>query len=167
VLFAALAATAIGTWVPWLTPGAHATRYMAPLALIALSVPPPRERMAEWVLRAAASATFLCHGIEALLAHSQFIDYIITGGQRLGIEFAESSARAMLFVIGVVDVAVAAAILLPKRLRAVAAWMAAWGLTTAVMRTVYLGWGAWPETLIRVTNGAVPLTLLLLWGRKN
>lgn len=165
LLLVIVATTAVGTWYPWLTPGAHATRYLAPLALVALSLQPARVRPAEWLLRVAAAATFACHGVEALLAHAQFVDYVITGGNRVGVEVAEGTARGVLLAVGLVDIGAAAAVLIPKRLRAVAAWMAVWGLATAGMRVVSLGWGNWPEVLIRVANGLVPLTLLMLWRR--
>lgn len=168
LLFSAFASTMVEPWYPWLTPGAHAARYTAPLALAALSLPPaPRNRrLAEWLLRGGIAATFLCHGVEALLLRAQFIDYLIGASAKLlSHDLSESAATAMLISIGVLDVAVALLILLPRRLWPVAAWMAFWGAVTAAARMVYFGWAAWPETLIRVTNAAVPLTLVLLWTR--
>ena len=170
LLLTALAETLIGTWHPELTPGAQAARYLAPLALVALSVERPQPRLAEWLLRAGAGATFIFHGVEALLAKPEFIDYLIAAGDKLlSVEVAESSARTTLIVIGVLDVLVGLAILLPKRLRPVAYWMAFWGFLTAFSRIVYMGWGNWPELLIRLANGAVPLTLAILWanGKRN
>jgi hypothetical protein len=41
--------------------------------------------------------------------------------------------------------------------------MGGWGLATAALRIWFGGWAAWPEALMRVANGAVPLTLFLLW----
>jgi hypothetical protein len=178
LLLVAVASTAIATWHPWLVPGSHAARYLAPGALIALSIEPRRPLGAEWLLRLAASATFLCHGIEALLAHAQFVDYVITGGERVGMNFTEATARVVLTIVGVVDIVVAVLVLSPiggqdvrgplrGPLRAAAAWMVVWGLATAFMRVVALGWGNWPEMLIRVTNALVPFTLLLLWRRNE
>lgn len=166
LLFGAFASTMVEPWYPWLTPGAHAARYTAPLALAALSLPPaPRNRrLAEWLLRGGIAATFLCHGIEALLLRAQFIDYLIGASAKLlSRDLSEVSANAMLISIGLLDIAAALLILLPRRLWPVAAWMACWGAVTAAARMVYFGWGAWPELLIRVTNTALPLTLLLLW----
>jgi hypothetical protein len=166
LVFAMVAETAVATWHPELEPGSLAARYVAPVALIALSQ--GKRRPAEWLLRAGAAATFFCHGLEALLHNPQFLDYLIRGGQLLlHTRVEESSARLTLLLIGTVDVAAAVAILLPRRLRAVAAWMAFWGLLTAAARILYMGWANWPEALIRVTNGAVPLTLALLWSARK
>ncbi|MBZ0137686.1 MAG: hypothetical protein K8I27_15075 [Planctomycetes bacterium] len=166
LLVSALAETLTGTWHPELTPGGHAARYLAPLALAAFSLETPRERLGEWLLRVGAGATFLFHGIEALLGKAEFVDYLISAGDTLfAVNLSESTARTTLGIIGVLDVLAGVAILLPKRLRAVACWMALWGFVTALARVVYLGWGNWPELLIRVTNGAVPLTLVILWAK--
>lgn len=168
LLLTAIAATLIETWHPELIPGAHAARYLAPLALCALSFQTPDSRRAEWLLRVGAGATFIGHGIQALLLRAEFIDYLIAAGDKLvSVDVGESTARTALVVIGVVDVLVGIAIVMPKRLRAVACWMAFWGFLTALSRVVYMGWGNWPELLMRVTNGAVPLTLAVLWAREN
>lgn len=170
LLVTAVASTLIGTWHPWLTPGAHAVRYLAPLALAALSIEDRNDRLAEWLLRIGAGATFIFHGFEALLTKAIFIDYLIAASDKLlSVDVSESSARTTLIAVGVLDVLVGLAILLPKRLRPVAYWMAFWGFFTAFSRIVYMGWGNWPELLIRVTNGAVPLTLAILWagGKKS
>lgn len=163
-----LASTMTATVYAALVPGAYAARYLAPVALACLSLQRPRATHAEWLLRAGAAATFACHGMEALTAHAGFLDLLISGTRRMsGIDVPESSARLLLRGIGLVDVACAAAILVPRRMPAVAVWMAFWGLATASSRVVQLGWDVWPEALIRVTNGAVPLTLFLLWvGRE-
>ena len=164
LMFATVAETAIGTWHSELTPGALAARWLAPVAVIVLSM--NKERPAEWLLRIGIAGTFLCHGLEAVFHNPQFIDYLIRGGQLLaGARVEETAATTLLTAIGVLDIAVALAILVPKRLRAVAFWMALWGFLTAASRVLYMGWGNWPEALMRVTNGAVPLTLLLLWSR--
>lgn len=166
LLLTAVADALIGTWHPWLTPPAHGARWLAPLALAALSVAAPKEKTAEWLLRTGAAATFIFHGIEALMTKAEFIDYIIAAGDKLlSVDVAEHSARSALIAIGMLDVLVGIAILLPKRLRVVAYWMAFWGFLTAFSRIVYMGWGNWPELLIRMTNGAVPLTLAILWAK--
>jgi hypothetical protein len=164
LMVAMIAETAIGTWRNELTPGALASRWLAPVALIALTL--ERRRPAEWLLRAGAAATFLCHGLEAIYHNPLFIDYIISGGQTLlGARLGEHDTKNLLVFIGAVDVMVAVAIIAPVRWRAVALWMAFWGFLMAAARILYMGWANWPEALIRVTNGAVPLTLLLLWSR--
>jgi uncharacterized membrane protein YphA (DoxX/SURF4 family) len=162
LLFTALADTLIGTWHPELTIGGHAVRYIAPLALLALL---RKQRTgAEWLLRVGTAATFIFHGLQALLMKAEFLDFIIGAGRNLaGAAIYEDSARNALIVIGALDICVGLMILIPYKWRVVAGWLALWGFTTALARVVYAGWGNWPELLIRVANGAAPLTLLLLW----
>ena len=165
LLFTALADTLIGTWHPELTIGAHAVRYMTPLALLALL---RKQRTgAEWLLRVGTAATFIFHGLQALLMKGEFLDFIIGAGNSASLAIAEPTARNALLLIGALDIAVGLLILLPYKLRLVAGWLALWGFTTALARVVYAGWGNWPELLIRVANGAAPLTLLLLWSTHN
>jgi uncharacterized membrane protein YphA (DoxX/SURF4 family) len=162
----ALAETLIGTWHPGLIPGAHAARYLAPLALVALSLAPAKRQSAEWLLRVGAGLTFIFHGVQALLGKAEFIDFIISaGGKVLLLEASEPSVSAALVIVGVMDIAVGAAILLPARLRPVAMYMAFWGLLTAALRVLYMGLDFLPDALMRVTNGAVPLTLAVLWTK--
>jgi hypothetical protein len=128
---------------------------LGPLAL-ALWVRGPNE----WLLRVAAALTFAGHGIEALLGRGLFIDYLLSA-----LQLSQSAAENTLRAIGLLDIACAGAILLPRKLRPVALWMACWGFATALMRFYFGGWAAWPEALMRMTNAAVPLTLFLLWQR--
>ena len=153
---------------------AHAVRWAAPLALFVWLGHRARAggdasdgsvawRQGEWILRVAAASTFVAHGIEALWHHPRFIDYLITASQRLlSWRLTEARAVVLLDVIGAVDLIVAAA-LLARRWRAVAGYMALWGLVTASARIVYMGLPYWPQTAIRACNMAVPLALMFLW----
>jgi len=163
LLLISLAAALTGTWHPWLAPTDHASRILAPL-IVALWVlrGGPDDRV-QYVLRVATAMTFASHGIEALLGRGLFVDYALSVLFRLGAEPSQAVAEAMLIVVGILDIACAAAILLPSRLRYIALWMATWGGFTALLRVSYAGWTQWPETLMRVANCAVPLTLFLLW----
>lgn len=164
LLFSAIATMMVEPWHPELEPAAQAARYLAPLALAALSMKSVNRKLAEWLLRVGTAATFIAHGIEALLSRAQFLDYLIGSTWKLAsYDLPESGARGILLTIGVIDVLAGAAILIPRRLRLVALWLGVWGLLTAASRVVYLGAPNWPETLIRVTNGAAPFTLFLLW----
>ncbi len=140
---------------------AHATRYIAPFALALLYL--GRTGGIEWPLRLAAAATFITHGVEALLLNPTFIDYLIVAGEKLaGLAVTEQQASMMLVAIGIVDIAVGIA-LVTGRWRSIAAWMALWGLVTAFARIVHGGWGAWPETAIRAANFAVPAAVWCVW----
>ncbi|MDH3584147.1 MAG: hypothetical protein OER86_08020 [Phycisphaerae bacterium] len=152
-------------------PVGQAARYACPVALMLLwpAVRTPlnarRSEITLWVLRVATSATFVLHGLKALWADPNFIDLIIgTGRNLVGAEISEAGATTALKVIGIVDLAVAALLVL-RRWCAVAAWMAIWGLLTAASRMTAMGTEAWTETAARLANGALPLALLLLWWR--
>lgn len=143
---------------------AHATRYLLPLAL-ALWLRAEPSPWPERLLRWAAGATFLAHGVEALHHHPVFIDYLIAAARNLlDARLPESTARAMLSVIGAIDLAVAVAVV-TKRWRAVAGWMAFWGLVTAGSRIVHYGWDRWPMFAVRAANFAIPVALVALWWR--
>lgn len=146
---------------------AHATRIMLPLALLALIWPTDdhewRRELAGRLLRIAVAVTFATHGIEALEHHPEFIDFVITAFRRVGIAVTEPTTRVMLTAIGVQDLFLAA-LVLTNRWRAVAAYMAFWGLLTAGARIVHLGLWRWPATVVRAANWAVPLALYFLWA---
>ena len=144
---------------------AHATRYALPLAVVVSLWPADPQRRSLWVeriLRVAVSTTFVAHGLEAIAANPEFIDYIITAFRRFGIEVCESATRIMLLVIGVQDLLLAG-LILARRWRWVAAYMALWGAITAGSRMVHMGFAKWPATLLRAANAGVPLALLAMW----
>jgi hypothetical protein len=163
-----------------LTPAAHALRYLTPLALALIAVhaksastrsnaapvslehdvPGWSRKSAEWLLRLGLAAVFLIHGYEAIRLHPEFIDLIISSGHNLlGMRIEEAQAASALKVIGAVDIAVAALVLI-RRWRVLLGWMALWGLVTALSRMTAYGWGAYPEVLLRATHFMVPLALL-------
>jgi hypothetical protein len=167
MLFSSIATAFTETAFAALAPGGQACRWLAPVALAFLSRRPENTRAAEWLLRAAAAATFACHGLEAMLAHPPFIDLLIGATRNAsGPELAEGPARVTLGLIGLLDLLLAVAILLPLRVWPVAIWMSNWGLLTAIARGVYLGSDVWPEVVIRLANGLTPLTVCLLWRAK-
>jgi hypothetical protein len=147
----------------------HAVRVAAPLTLAiwdpwrARNPSPLRMAAGHWLLRLAAAATFICHGYKAILHQPLFIDYLIAAGSRLlGMAVSEDMARGMLTVIGWTDVALGL-MLISRRWRLIAAYMAFWGFVTAGARIVYAGWPASYEALLRAANGGAPLVLLFYW----
>lgn len=145
--------------------GAHAVRYMAPLAL-AFLIQPLRvdaERVhttINWLLRGALAVTFLIHGLEALNQHPRFVDYLLVASDKLlGYDLAEPVARRMLTVIGLMDVTLAALVLLARKWRLVLLWMVFWGVVTACSRIVFGGWDKGFMALERAANGGVALAL--------
>lgn len=149
--------------------GAHAVRYMAPLALAfliqPLSVDADRvHKTINWLLRGALAATFLIHGLEALNHHPRFVDYLLVASDKLlGYDLAEPVARRMLTVIGAMDVTLAALVLLARKWRLLLLWMVFWGVVTACSRIVFGGWDKGFMALVRAANGGVALALFF-WG---
>jgi hypothetical protein len=149
--------------------GAHAVRYMAPLAL-AFLIQPLRvdaERVQQtirWLLRIALASTFLIHGLEALYHHPRFVDYLLVASDKLlNYELAEPVARRMLTAIGLMDVSLAVLVLVARKWRWVLLWMAFWGVVTACSRIVFGGWDKGFMAMERAANGGVPL-VLYLWA---
>lgn len=152
------------------TPLAYGLRIAAPLALAMLfSTELHRWLGAKlalqstgWVLRIAIAVVFTIHGIEAFLGHPRFIDYIIgTSWNLFGYEIAESTTRIIMQVIGVVDIVVAAAVII-RPARPVLYWMAFWGFITALSRVTTFGLSHHYEVLVRFSHFLAPLALLLI-----
>lgn len=120
-----------------------------------------------FLLRLATALVFLAHGYEAWHHSPMFIDLVIgTGARQLDVWFEESQVTAVLSVIGAVDILVGLTLLISWN-RYLLAWVAAWGLITALSRVTSFGWGAYPEVLYRATHFLVPLALLLLVWQKS
>jgi hypothetical protein len=154
---------AYSTWAP-LT---HSARYAAPVVLALWLVatrlpagPAARWRLAgAWLLRGSLAAVFVTHGLEALQAHPDFVDLILSSALNLGGgRLTESAARTVLEGIGVADFAVAGTLLLRPH-PAVLAWAAFWAALTAFSRVTANGWGAYPDVLLRATYFLGPLAL--------
>jgi hypothetical protein len=157
-----------GATADGLAPLSHAVRIGALLALALLSGPSDLERrpsagLAGWVLLLGTSLTFVGHGIEALQHSGPFVDLIIGTVKRwTGHRLSQASAEQLLTVIGLQDF-ILAALLLLRRWRWIAGWMAIWGLATALSRVTSMGLDSWHHSLLRLANGGVPLTLFLAW----
>lgn len=151
---------------------AHALRYGAPAALAVLYLGllsrglglEKHLAMMGWLLRAALATVFTVHGVEALMRHPRFIDYIIgTTYNFTGHFLAEAAAIQIMRVIGVVDILVAVLVLVRPR-PAVLYWMAFWGLITALARVTTLGLGHHHEVFVRSAHFLAPLAVLCILG---
>lgn len=129
-------------------------------ALLGIAVTPTCERL----IRVALALTFAAHGVEALQHRGSFVDMLITAsGNLLSMRMTESLATGLLIAIGVIDL-VLAVLVLVRRWRQVALYMAAWGLITASARLVVLRWDVgWYEFAIRAPHWALPLVLYYAW----
>ena len=145
-----------------LAPFAHAVRWATPAAVAILVF---RGRPAVSLLRWAAGAVFVAHGLECLLGHPKFISFLTTVPATVfGVELSASFAAVALRGIGIIDIGVGLS-LMAFQSRGTAGWMAFWGFMTAGVRLLYFGPAGWPDALIRITNGGVPLWLVAYFGR--
>ncbi|QDU37841.1 hypothetical protein Mal4_21580 [Maioricimonas rarisocia] len=159
----------------WLEPAEHASRYLAPVALIVIDFWPPKLKFAlgwamvsMWLLRIAAASTFVGHGLMAIFQSGtggNFVDLItLSAANVLGATVSEEHARVALAVIGGVDIGVALNLLI-SRSRGVAFWMAFWGFAAAASRVTAYGPEQYHDILIRVANGGVPAVVGIYWWR--
>ena len=152
--------------------GAQAMRIGTPLALLLCVWPrgrpaAERARLVEGILLTVTALTFVVHGLEALWRHPWFLDLTIGTAQRLGAgRISESQAGTLLLVVGCIDLASVAGLLL-FRSRAIAGWMACWGFFTAALRLLNYGAGAWSETIVRLPQGLLPVVLALCWNGRR
>lgn len=113
-------------------------------------------KKAQWVLRVAVAGEFVGHGVFALQGKADWIKWV---SQLTGADAA--TAATLITAIGVLDILVAAVILL-KPMRAVLLWAAFWGAWTALVRPL-VGLPVW-DFVERWANWGAPLALLLLIG---
>lgn len=116
-------------------------------------------KLVGWVLRIAVAGEFLGHGVFALQGKKTWIGWI----QNFGVQDV-NVATQLLFLVGVMDIALAILILM-KPVRIVLLWMAFWGFWTALIRPI-LGEPIW-DFVERWANWGAPLALLLLLGFPN
>ena len=114
---------------------------------------PSKVNWGEWALRVAVVFEFAGHGIEALRVKEAWIPFFTTFG------FTPDSARAIMPYVGVVDLALAASVLV-RPLIPVLAWMVFWGFFTALLRP--LSGMSVTEFIERGANWGAPLALLLM-----
>ena len=152
---------------------AHATRWCLPLLLwwsleASWSRAPQilrarSRRRINQVARWALAATFAAHGLEALLVNPEFIELLTNSSRRLlAWTVPRDLQRALLTAIGLIDLLVAALLLLGKeRARGPLAYMLIWGFITAASRSTSFGLEGLAGTLLRSANWGLPLVLLI------
>lgn len=168
-LLLAVATTYLGgAFLSGLALPAQAVRIVSPIALLLLERPLPtalRDRVTPiGMLRLAVAATFVAHGWKALRLSPNFLNYLFRASQRiLQWELPQEVAETVLIGIGALDLLLAA-LLLTRRWKSVAFYMAVWGFATAASRTVHSGWDASYESLLRAANGGAALAIALYWN---
>lgn len=113
-------------------------------------------KLVEWVLRIAVAGEFVGHGVFALGGKKAWIGWFSV----FGISDA-SLATKLLFVVGLIDLAVAL-IVLVKPIRGILLWAVLWGFWTALLRPI-VGEPIW-DFVERWANWGAPLALLLMIG---
>lgn len=113
-------------------------------------------KVVEWVLKIAVAGEFIGHGVFALQGKKAWIGWI----QEFGFSDFEVASR-ILFLIGLIDLAVAL-IVLVKPIRIILLWAAFWGFWTALVRPI-VGEPIW-DFVERWANWGAPLALLLVIG---
>lgn len=113
------------------------------------------EGKVELILRVAVAAEFIGHGAFGVFGKAGWLPYF----GLFGIE--ESAAWHLMPIQGSIDITLGL-LLLAYPMRGPLAFMAFWGLFTAMLRPL-AGEGVW-ELVERSYNYGVPLTLLLLYG---
>lgn len=114
------------------------------------------DKFTNWVLRIAVAGEFIGHGVFALQGKPAWIGWFAT----FGISDPEYAAK-LLFLIGLMDVALALLILI-RPVPIALLWMAIWGFWTALIRPL-VGEPIW-DFVERWANWGAPLALLLLIG---
>jgi hypothetical protein len=109
-----------------------------------------------WVLRISVAGEFIGHGVFALQGKKDWIGWFA----KFGVSDASVAAQ-LLFMLGIIDIALAILVLV-KPIRIALLWMAFWGLWTALLRPI-VGMPIW-DFIERWANWGAPLALLLLIG---
>lgn len=156
-----------------LAPALHATRYVAPLALLLVDFWPPRIKptlafclSTVSLLRIATAATFGAYGgLFLYQAHQggQNVELLTTLIQKLfHYELAAEHAHQTLSVLGALQIALALS-LITSRNRLIAACMVASGLLTAFSSTIVYQFDGYDQTLMQISMAGAPLAVLLFW----
>jgi len=113
-------------------------------------------KLVEWILRVSVAGEFVGHGVFALQGKQDWIGWFA----KFGIS-DPSMASELLFIIGIIDIALAILILI-KPVRLALLWMVFWGFWTALLRPI-VGMPVW-DFVERSANWGAPLALLLMMG---
>lgn len=113
-------------------------------------------KLIEWILRIAVAGEFIGHGVFALQGKKAWIGWFATFGVS-----DTNTATQLLFLVGLMDIALALLILV-KPMRIALLWMVFWAFWTALLRPI-VGEPIW-DFVERSANWGAPLALLLLVG---
>ena len=113
-------------------------------------------KLLEWALRIGVAGEFIGHGVFALQGKKDWIGWFA----KFGVNNPDT-ATSLLFVIGLIDLAVALLVLI-KPIRITLLWAVLWGFWTALLRPI-VGMPVW-DFIERWANWAAPLALIGYYG---
>ncbi|RJP44141.1 hypothetical protein C4587_02300 [Candidatus Parcubacteria bacterium] len=113
----------------------------------------------EWVLRIAVAGEFFGHGVFALQGKEAWIGWI---ARLIGV--GDGPAGQVLFLIGLMDLAIAL-IVLVRPISWLLLWAAFWGFWTALVRPI-VGEPVW-DFVERWANWGAPLALFFLLKKEK
>ena len=114
------------------------------------------QKIIELVLRVAVAGEFIGHGVFALQGKKDWIGWFAQFGVA-----DVNTATQLLFLIGLMDIALALLVLI-RPVRIALLWMVFWGFWTALLRPL-VGMPVW-DFVERWANWGAPLALLLIVG---
>lgn len=113
-------------------------------------------KLIKWVLRVAVAGEFIGHGVFALQGKEAWVGWFAIFGVS-----DVALATKLLFLIGLLDVALAILVLI-RPIRIALLWMVFWGFWTGLLRPI-VGEPIW-DFIERWANWGAPLALFLLIG---
>src|SRR3989344_5471904 len=113
-------------------------------------------KIIQWILRISVAGEFIGHGVFSIQGKKEWVGWFA----KFGVADA-GIATQLLFLIGVIDIALAILILI-RPVRIALLYMVFWGFWTALLRPM-VGMPIW-DFIERWANWGAPLALLLLIG---
>ena len=113
-------------------------------------------KIIQWILRISVAGEFIGHGVFSIQGKKEWVGWFA----KFGVADA-GIATQLLFLIGVIDIALAILVLI-RPVRIALLWMVFWGFWTALLRPI-VGMPVW-DFIERWANWGAPLALLLLIG---
>ena len=113
-------------------------------------------KIIQWILRISVAGEFIGHGVFSIQGKKEWVGWFA----KFGVVDA-GIATQLLFLIGVIDIALAILILI-RPVRIALLYMVFWGFWTALLRPM-VGMPIW-DFIERWANWGAPLALLLLIG---
>ena len=113
-------------------------------------------KIIQWILRISVAGEFIGHGAFSIQGQQEWVGWFA----KFGVADA-GIATQLLFLVGVIDIALAILVLI-RPVRIALLWMVFWGFWTALLRPI-VGMPVW-DFIERWANWGAPLALLLLIG---